>query len=243
LAQDLSRPAREAHLGRIAVLPFTPADQTPPVAGRILAEWLLTELVRVGDVAVVERAMLEKLIAERGLSLGRITGAGDRRGVGRSLSVDGLVVGSFLARGKELLVRARLIEVETGLVVAASEGIVSRRWPRPPDAPAAAEPLFVPEYCVGAAEQVDHIEGDILDLKARYWALQLRRGISLSALRVFPGSDISDPDLQWTLYDRMHDWYAQGRIPELSPAEMRRLLTLDRRAFLLHSGCQDPAAG
>jgi TolB-like protein len=91
--------------------------------------------------------------------------------------------------------------------------------------------------CANAAERVDRMENSILDLKARYWALRLRWGASLSASQAFPGADISDLELRQMLYDRMRDWYAQSRIPELSPGELHRLATQERRARLLHSGC------
>jgi TolB-like protein len=237
LARDLSSAAQGAHIARVAVLPFVPSDDTSGGYGRSISERIIIGLVRTGGVQTVERSMLDKLLAEQGLSAEAAYSSSGRWTLGRTLSVEGLVVGSYMSRGRDLVVQARLIEVETGLVRAAYEQPVPRSGLR--SAPRPAEDLrdAVAEYCVGAREQVDSIERGILELKARYWARQLRQGAVLSELRVFPGSDISDLDLRQTLYDRMNDWHSRRDIPGLSPEEMQKMSTLDRRAYLLYRGC------
>jgi hypothetical protein len=157
--------------------------------------------------------------------------------------------------GREVVVNARLINTETGVIVAASESRASRDWsdlpglfvPAPEfmvDAPTIAE-AQEPEFrdalsdgaCVDAAARVDRLENEILDVKARYWALQLKNGLKFSNLTVSPGATISDPELKQEFYDRMKSWYAQKRVPALSPLETERFIALDGQAYSLARKC------
>ncbi|MFA6029682.1 MAG: FlgO family outer membrane protein [Elusimicrobiota bacterium] len=262
LAKELSRAAQDSGIARVAVLAFEPADSSSPKDGRPIAEKLTTQLVRAGGVQTVERALIGKLLGEQ--RLGK-TGLIDRRmlkKLGAIFSVDGIVTGSFVTSGSRIVVNARLIDVESGLIIAACERDAPREWtdgPAPALVPAPEsmeDPLWddpriftdkdgvfrdslAEEDCALAAGRADRMESAVLDLKARYWALRLRGGSSLSGAWPFPGANISDLELRQTLYDRMRDWYAQSRIPALSPGELRRLSTLDRRVLLLHVGCLD----
>ena len=93
------------------------------------------------------------------------------------------------------------------------------------------------ESCTDAAERVDRLESQILDLKARYWALRLRQGLSSANLKVNPGSTITDPGLKQRFYGRIKYWHEQGAIPELTPTEVRRFVAIDQRAFSLYREC------
>lgn len=243
VARDLARSASEAGFTRVAVLPLSPADDSPAAQGKILSEILLTSLVREKGVEVVERSLVDRLLEERRITDASALPAAVRQEMARLLSVDAIVTGSFLSRGEEVMVYARLIDLETGAVRGAGEQSVRRVMLgdglRGTTARAGEA---VPEYCVGSEEVVDRIESRMLDLKARYWALQMRRGVSISALKVFPGSAITDNDLRQKLYDRMNEWYGKRRVPELDSVELQQFLSLDRWASVLHHGCAGMAA-
>lgn len=91
--------------------------------------------------------------------------------------------------------------------------------------------------CEDAAERVDRLEGAILELKARYWANQLKNGLSLASLRHNPGSTITDPFLKRRFYDRMKAWYAQASVPAMTAPEVKRFTEIDGQAFRLHREC------
>lgn len=265
MARELGSAARRGGVSRIAVLPFVPADSSPSKDGWNISEKLTTQVVRSGKVQAVERSLLRQIVSEH--ELGR-TGLLDNRllkKLGKVFSVDGVVTGTFVTLGRDVVVNARLIEVETGLIVAATERKLQREWFDLPGLGADARSsdyLFVPapeftvepppvptqdfidlrdapseQGCAQAARRVDWIENQILDLKARYWAIQLRKGGSLSGLKVNPGSTISDPELKQQFYDRMKSWYAQERVPELSEAEVKRFVDLDGKAYALFRDC------
>ncbi|MBI4060699.1 MAG: hypothetical protein HY403_04645 [Elusimicrobia bacterium] len=256
LAKDLSFGAKKVGLNRVAVMPFEPADGGNARDGWNIAEKLVTQLVRVGSVQTLERSMLRALMDEH--KLGR-TGALDPatlRKLGRVLSAEGIVVGSFVTIGREVVINARLINTETGVIVAASEHHAQRDWfdlpnlfvPAPEFTVEAPSILTEGEIalrdsvsddldCGDAAATVDRLEGEILDLKARYWAAKLKKGLDPATLKVNPGSTISDPGLKRAFYDKMKAWYAQDRVPELSPLETKRFVSLDGRAYSLARKC------
>lgn len=286
MAKELSRAARKAGISRVAVLAFSPADSSRPGEGWAVSERLVTQLVMTGGVQAVERSLLRQLMEEH--HLGR-TGALDPTALqklGRIFSAEGVVTGSFVTLGRQVKVNARLIEVETGLIVGASEREAEREWFDLPGLGRGAwaggsEWLFVPapeldveppalkpagfwalkdsvadtadglaasrpdafgrrsaeDPCAGAAAAVDRLESRILDLKARYWAGRLKGGLSLASLKANPGSTISDPELKARFYDRLKAWHSLERVPELSPAEVKRFVDVDSRAYELHREC------
>ena len=94
--------------------------------------------------------------------------------------------------------------------------------------------------CSEAPAEVDRIERSILDVKTRFLALQLKKGLTLSAFKDFPGSDITDPGLKQVFYDRIRGWYQKSSIPELSAPEFQQLLSADTEAVALAKNCAMP---
>ncbi len=104
VAGDLARSAREAGFARVAVLPLSPADDSPVGQGRILSEMLLTSLVRENGVQVVERSLVDRLLEEQRITDPAHPPASTRGELARLLAVDAIVTGSFLSRGAEVVV-------------------------------------------------------------------------------------------------------------------------------------------
>lgn len=271
IAKELSRNAQKQGIARVAVLPFEPLDGSSSRDGWTIAEKLTTQLVRAGRVKAVERSLLRKVLDEQSLSRTGLMEATAAKRLGAVFSVDGIVTGSFVTLGSRVVINARLIDVETGLIVHACESAVDREWfdvsldaavpagagrqcahaPAPGLAaapPAAAsgmsgdgEPEFgdapAQDSCEDAARRVDGMEARIIEEKARYWALRLRRGLPSASATVDLGSTISDPGLKSRFYGRMRYWHEQPSIPELSPLEVRRFVEIDQQAFELHRKC------
>jgi TolB-like protein len=265
MARELAAEARRNGVTRVAVLPFEPADGGSPRDGWNISEKLVTQLVRTGKVQALERSMLRALMSEHRLGLSGALDPATLKRLGRVLSADGIVTGSFTTIGREVVVNARLINAETGVIVAASERRAGRDWfdlpglyvPAPeftveaprivpdgefaqaaPDAEPGLRDALADEGCDGAAEKVDRLENEILDVKARYWALRLKKGLDMASLKHNPGSTISDAELKQQFFDRMNAWYAQKRVPPLSAAETRRFVSADGQAFDLHQRCR-----
>ena len=275
LAKEIARDARQAGITRVAVLPFEPVDAGVSREGWRIAEDLTTQLVRAGGVQTVERSLLKKLLDEHSLARTGLIEAAAVKKLGAVFAVDGIVSGSFVTLGRHVKVNARLIQVETGLIVAACEAEVDRELfdlpglsedsnpgmlsyiyvpaPKLDVEPPSSFPVGLPrlfpedetdirdapadESCADAAERVDRMESMILELKARYWALRLKKGLPAASLQENPDSTITDPELKKRFYGLMRSWHERGPIPELTPAEVRRFVAIDQRAFTIHRGC------
>lgn len=88
----------------------------------IIEGLLLFDLSTQPDIALVERASLESVIAEQRLGLsGLVAGSEEARRVGELLGADYLLTGDYVFLGEEVLVNARLVDVETAETVAFSE--------------------------------------------------------------------------------------------------------------------------
>jgi curli biogenesis system outer membrane secretion channel CsgG len=122
-----------------------PAEETAPLAGKpipgalnfavsdlqpqgisksdaaVIAEMLRTELIRAGVFNVVEKANMDKLLAEQAFQQTGCTTSECAVKLGKLLNANGIVVGSFGKLLNRYLVSVRLVDVETGQAVVAEE--------------------------------------------------------------------------------------------------------------------------
>ena len=260
MAKEISKAAKKAGMAHVAVLSFVPADGSSSSDGWNISEKMTTQVVRTGLVQTVERSLLKKLMEEHHLGQTGILEQATLKKLAKVFSVEGLITGSFVTKGDDVIIQARLINIETGVIVMASEGRVTREWesaqkaesstiwvPAPEltvsvptfsnDDPVEFKDAIADDSCENAAERMDGLNKKILDLKARYWALQLKHGLPASDLRHNPGSEITDPMLKKEFYDRMKAWILQGNIPDLSASEVKRFVDVGSRVFDLGAKC------
>lgn len=106
---------------KIAVLDFQLHGDRYETAdmGKIVAEWLITALVKEGRFDVIERRLLEKVLSEQKLGA---TGLIDEQHVtklGKVLGAKVVITGSLMKFQNVIEANSRIIDVETGAVVAA----------------------------------------------------------------------------------------------------------------------------
>ncbi len=89
--------------------------------GSIVAEWLITALVQVGRFDVIERMLLEKVLKEQNLGMSGIVDAESASKVGKVLGAKIVVSGSVIRLSDFTEVNARLIDVDTGSILAAEK--------------------------------------------------------------------------------------------------------------------------
>lgn len=87
--------------------------------GKIVAEWLITALVRDGRFEVIERRMLEKILTEQKLGLSGILDESSASKLGQMLGAKVVISGSVMSLKGQIEVNARIIDVQTGSVIAA----------------------------------------------------------------------------------------------------------------------------
>ncbi len=84
-----------------------------------LADMLITDLASTGQVTVIEREEIQKVLAEQERSLSAAFDEKSAVQIGKLLSAGRIVVGSFIAAQGTLRVDAKLLDVETGRVARA----------------------------------------------------------------------------------------------------------------------------
>ena len=106
---------------KIAVLDFGMiGDKLEPEGiGSILSEWFTTSIVKSGRFDVVERAMLQKIIAEQKLATSGMIDESTASELGKILGVKVIITGSILKLKNMIDINARIISVQSGSIIAA----------------------------------------------------------------------------------------------------------------------------
>jgi len=87
--------------------------------GKIVAEWLITALVKEGRFDVIERRLLEKVLAEQKIGVSGVVDETSASKLGKVLGAKVVITGSVLQFQNILEVNARIIEVESSSIIAA----------------------------------------------------------------------------------------------------------------------------
>ena len=106
----------QASYTRLAIVPFKnlTADPDKNWLGEGIAETVASELGAIKGLILIERGQLAKAIDELKLSKTAMLDEKSAVKVGKMISAKYLVVGSYQMAGKDMLINARLIDVESG---------------------------------------------------------------------------------------------------------------------------------
>jgi len=104
----------------VAVAEFVDLDGRVTPFGKFLAEELVTRLYKTKKLKVIERQRLDKVITEQKLNLTEIIEASSAKRIGRILGVDAIVAGTISELGNNFRINARIINTETGELLAAA---------------------------------------------------------------------------------------------------------------------------
>jgi len=108
---------------KIAVLDFQlqggKHDSTNADMGKIVAEWLITALVKEGRFDVIERRLLEKVLEEQKIGVSGLVDESSASKLGRVLGAKIVITGSLMEFQGVMEANARIIEVETSSIIAA----------------------------------------------------------------------------------------------------------------------------
>lgn len=108
---------------KIAVLDFQIQGEKLETAdmGKIVAEWLITSLVKEGRFDVIERRLLEKILQEQQIGTSGLIDTQSTSKLGKILGVKIIVTGTVTKLGGFTEVNARVINVETGSIITAEK--------------------------------------------------------------------------------------------------------------------------
>jgi TolB-like protein len=87
-------------------------------------EKLTHELVSLGKLLVIERSRLEEVLKEQNFSLSGMVDAGTAARIGKLLSVDAVVIGTVRVTPGRTEFIARIIQSETGIILASADEYV-----------------------------------------------------------------------------------------------------------------------
>ncbi|MCC6806605.1 MAG: hypothetical protein IT381_04210 [Deltaproteobacteria bacterium] len=89
--------------------------------GKGLADMMITDLSALPDVRVVEREKLQALLAELKLQKGKYFDPKTAQKIGKGVGAEFAVTGSFMAFDPQVRIDVRVVKIETGTVVKASQ--------------------------------------------------------------------------------------------------------------------------
>lgn len=106
---------------KIAVLDFQLQGEKfdNPDMGTIVAEWFITAMVKEGRFDVVERRLLKKVISEQKLAMTGVIDTSSATQLGKLLGVKVIISGSVMKLRNIVEINARIIDVESGSIIAA----------------------------------------------------------------------------------------------------------------------------
>lgn len=109
-------------LEKIAVLQFeTKGDLNVTDGGQIVADWILTAIGKTKEYTIVERDRLEDILSEYELNFSGIVDTDTAVEIGKISGVSIIVVGTISKFVDTITVSARMIDTETGYVIAVGD--------------------------------------------------------------------------------------------------------------------------
>jgi TolB-like protein len=106
---------------KIAVIPFRELGGQPTVFGTYLAERLVTDLANTGNLDLVERTTLDKILGELKLNESGAVDPNTAKQVGKLAGADAIVTGTITDLQSYVDVNCRLVDTQTGRIFAAAE--------------------------------------------------------------------------------------------------------------------------
>lgn len=136
LTKNLSKGAASLKNKKIAVLAFPYHDGRVSSGSSVISERLTTELVGKKGIRVVERRLVEQLLAEKKLSETGVITQENLKDIGTILEADAIVTGTLidLTNGKTEI-NARMIRADSGEVLSAAQESIERTWKDSPKMP------------------------------------------------------------------------------------------------------------
>ena len=234
MAKVMTMAAASRKIKRVAIVPFTSPRGASSFSGAIVSERLVIQILARGDLDLVERGLLDKVLEEQRLGVFGIMDQDTVKNLGKVLGVDAILTGSIIElRNERVEINARLINTETAQVMAADTARMNKDWEdRPIGDDISTWIVPVPElngdfFKTGGTtclSRVDEVERGLLDLKARYWAERLKDPtFTLRSLKRNPGAEIRDDEMRKQFFVMMREHYdAPARTP-LLPSEQTQL--------------------
>jgi hypothetical protein len=108
-----------ANRKNVAVVEFqTKGDVGIPDAGSIVAEWMISSLLKTGKFALKERVLLTKVLEEQSLGLsGLIDEKTLAAQAGKLFGVEAIITGTVIKWGNVISVTSRMVDTQSGAIL------------------------------------------------------------------------------------------------------------------------------
>ena len=121
---------------KVAVMDFSYPGGALSSGSSIVQERLTTYLVEGGNIVVVERSLIKKILEEKKLEATGLIDPATTKELGKILGVGVIVTGTLNDLPKNRTeVNARAIDTESGKILAASQAKIERTWTDLPVSP------------------------------------------------------------------------------------------------------------
>jgi len=233
MARAVTVAAAARQVKRVAVVPFTAPRGAGSYSGAIVSERLVIQILARGELDLVERRFLDKVLEEQRLGVFGIMDQDTVKTLGKVLGVDAILTGTIVElKGERVEINARLIHTQTAQVLAADTVRVAKDWEERaigedastwivPVPDLGDEPFKSGASCMAS---VDAVESRILDFKARYWAERLKDpAFTMRSLKRNPGSEIRNAEIKKRFFLELQKRYDAPERTPLSAAEQAAL--------------------
>lgn len=129
LAADLSGQIESTQTLKLAVLTFPYIDGFESKGSKIVQERMTTALSPHAKFALMERALLHKILEEKKLEMSGLFDEKTIKGLGKMLGVDAVLTGTLIDTGdNDVEINARVIDAESGRVLASGKAAIKKIW-------------------------------------------------------------------------------------------------------------------
>jgi TolB-like protein len=148
LAKDLTEAGAAVHGKKIAIIPFSYADgRAATKDGSIISERLTIKMINMHKFEIIERSVLDKVMAELKLQSSGMIDASSAQQLGKVLGVEAIITGTIVEmQAGQIEVNARLIKTETAQAIGASQVTLKKDWigdaATAPQQPAPQQPVY-----------------------------------------------------------------------------------------------------
>ncbi|MDP3543470.1 MAG: FlgO family outer membrane protein [Elusimicrobiota bacterium] len=233
MAQAVAAAAAARQVKRVAVVPFTAPRGAGSFSGAVVSERLVIQILARGELDLIERRFLDKILEEQRLGVFGIMDQDTVKTLGKVLGVDAILTGTIVElKGERVEINARLIHAETAQVLAADTVNVAKDWEErsigedPSTWIVPVPDLGDEPFKSGAScrTSVDEVERRIVDFKARYWAERLKDpAFSIRSLKRNPGSEIMNAEIKKRFFLKLQERYDSPARTPLTPPEQAAL--------------------
>lgn len=108
---------------KVAVLDFLVQGdkESQKDLGKIVSEWLTTDLVKTGRFDLVERRLLDKILSEQKLEMTGLVHAPEISVIGSLLQAQSVITGTVNILGQRILLNVRIVDVKKGTIICAEQ--------------------------------------------------------------------------------------------------------------------------